>query len=261
MKVLLVLLIISVFTACVFGILSCMRQNAKAAGDMWQIKVIAEYPHDPTAFTQGLTVHEGRMYEGTGLYGHSSLRLVDINTGEIDRVAPLDNAYFGEGITVFENRIYQLTWRNNTVIVYDTDNLNILKTLAYDGEAWGLTNDGTHLILSDGSAVIRFLDPESLNVVKKITVKEGGGKVRRLNELEYIQGEIWANIWYKDRIARISPADGGILGWIDLSELYPRSKRNREEVLNGIAFDASASRIFVTGKNWPKLYEVEVVRP
>ena len=229
--------------------------------ELWRVKVVAAYPHDVAAFTQGLTVYGGRMYEGTGRYGASSLRCVDITTGTIERMVSLDKEYFGEGITVLDNRIYQFTWRNDIAIVYDADTFTVLETLNYDNEAWGLTNDGTHLIVGDGTATIRFLDPRTLHPVKHITVHDGSQMVGRLNELEYVQNEIWANIWYKDKIARISPVDGKILGWIDLSDLYPHGARSKEDVLNGIAFDSVSGRVFVTGKNWPRLYEIEAVLP
>ena len=227
----------------------------------WRVKVVAAYPHDVTAFTQGLTVYDARMYEGTGRYGASSLRRVDIQTGRIERMVSLDKAYFGEGITVLDNRLYQFTWRNDIAIVYDVETFTVLETLNYGHEAWGLTNDGTHLIVSDGTATIRFLDPRTLQPVKHLTVHAGARMVDRLNELEYVRNEIWANIWYVDKIVRISPNDGKVLGWIDLSELYPHGVRSKEDVLNGIAFDAVSDRVFVTGKNWSRLYEIEVVHP
>lgn len=173
----------------------------------------------------------------------------------------LDPAYFGEGITVLGERLYQLTWKNHVIVVYDVNTFDVLETVPYGGEGWGLTHDGTHLILSDGSATLRFLDPETMKVEREVTVYEEKEEVTRLNELEYIRGEIWANVWYQDRIVRISPVDGSVLGWIDLGSLSKRSKRSREDVLNGIAFDADSDRLFVTGKNWPTLYEIEVMAP
>jgi glutamine cyclotransferase len=235
--------------------------SSAVAGNLWWVRTVADYPHDRSAFTQGLVVHEGRMYESTGKYGKSSLRRVDVETGKIEKKVLLAPEYFGEGIAVLGDRLYQLTWRNHTIIVYDIDTFDVVETLSYNGEGWGLTQDGTHLILSDGSDLIRFIDPEAMTVVKTVTVREGEHAVDRLNELEYVRGEIWANVWYQDRIVRISPLDGSVLGWIDLGGLSKRTKRGAEDVLNGIAFDAVSDRLFVTGKNWPKLYEIEVMAP
>ena len=224
-------------------------------------KVVAAYPHDPAAFTQGLAIEAGRLYEGTGQYGASTVRLVDLASGRPQKQRALGPRYFGEGIAILNGALYQLTWQNGVVVVYDLDTFEVQRTLQYDGEGWGLTHDGRELIMSDGSATIRFRDPQSFAVTREIEVQSDGVPVARLNELEYIDGEIWANIWYDDRIARISPADGKVLGFIDLSTLYPQSARSSEAVLNGIAYDAAAKRLFVTGKNWPQLYEIEVVRP
>lgn len=240
--------------------LLCSCGNA-AAGSVWWVRTVGEFPHDSSAFTQGLVVHGGRMYESTGKYGKSSLRRVNVETGEIERIVPLAPAYFGEGITVFGDRVYQLTWKNHVIVIYDVNTFDALETVSYNGEGWGLTHDDTHLILSDGSAKLRFLDPETLKVEQEITVYEGKETVTRLNELEYVRGEIWANVWYQDRIVRISPANGSVLGWIDLGSLARRSKRGHEDVLNGIAFDADSGRLFVTGKNWTTLYEIEIIVP
>lgn len=225
------------------------------------IRVKSEYPHDSKAFTQGLIVHAGVMYEGTGQKGESSLRKVDFKTGRVEQQMNLDRQYFGEGIAVLDGKIYQLTWQNRTVFVYDLETMQYLKSIRYAGEGWGLTTDGKLLIMSDGSSTLKIIDPESFATVKRIPVKANRSPVNDLNELEYIDGEIWANVWYSDRIARIDPATGDVLGWIDLSSLYPvRQRPSREHVLNGIAYDAESKRIFVTGKNWPKLFEIEVVK-
>jgi glutamine cyclotransferase len=222
------------------------------------VEVVAVYPHDRNAFTQGLVVHDGKLLEGTGQYGASSLRRVDIASGRVERLLPLGAAYFGEGITVLGDRIYQLTWQNRLGFIYDVESFDPRGTFRFDGEGWGLTNDGEHLILSDGTASLRFIDPETFNVVRTITARENGQPLTRLNELEYVGGEIWANIWYDDRIARLSPADGTLLGWIDLAALYPPSQRGSNDVLNGIAYEAQTRRLFVTGKNWPQLFEIKV---
>ncbi len=256
-----ILLLVQVLLVGTAWLMGCAQHETRTKNDIRQVRVIASYPHDTEAFTQGLTVHDKRMYEGTGRYGASSLRCVDIETGTVERMVSLSNAYFGEGITVFKNRLYQFTWRNNIAFVYDPDTFTVLETLLYDREAWGVTDDGAHLIVSDGTATIRFLDPETLQPVKYITAHAGPRMVDRLNELEYVRGEIWANIWFEDSIVRISPVDGNVLGWIDLSELYPNEERGKEDVLNGIAFDAISDRLFVTGKNWPNLYEIEIAHP
>jgi glutaminyl-peptide cyclotransferase len=222
--------------------------------------VVAAYPHDPNAFTQGLVVEKGQLYEGTGQNGASSIRRVDLQTGRVQKLHAIGDQYFGEGITIFDGKLYQLTWKSGVAFVYDADTFNVQQTLQYPTEGWGLTHDGRQLILSDGSATLRFLDPATFKTVREVTVRDGDMAVDRLNELEYIDGEIWSNVWYEDRIARISPADGTVQGWIDLAPLYPRSARGSDAVLNGIAYDRDAKRLFVTGKNWPQLYEIEVVR-
>jgi glutamine cyclotransferase len=222
-------------------------------------KVVAAYPHDPAAFTQGLAIEAGQLYEGTGQYGASTIRRVDLQSGRPEKQRALGPRYFGEGIAVLDGLLYQLTWQNGVVVVYDLETFEVERTVEYSGEGWGLTHDGNELIMSDGSATIRFRDPQTFAVTREIEVRHDGVPVTRLNELEYVEGEIWANIWYDDRIARISPADGKVLGFIDLTTLYPQNARGSEAVLNGIAYDAAAKRLFVTGKNWPQLYEIEVV--
>jgi glutamine cyclotransferase len=233
------------------------RRGPQIAG----FKVAAAYPHDPSAFTQGLAIEAGRLYEGTGQYGASTLRRVDLATGRVEKQRALAPQYFGEGIAILDGLVYQLTWQNGVVFVYDLETFEVERTMRYTGEGWGLTHDGRQLIMSDGSATIRFRDPATFAVTREIEVRAEGVPVTRLNELEYIDGEIWANIWYEDRIVRIDPADGDVLGFLDLAALYPQSVRSSEAVLNGIAYDAASRRLFVTGKNWPQLYEIEVVRP
>ncbi len=242
------------------GGFAAWAQFRGGSSDPWQVEVVAEFPHDPAAFTQGLVISGGRLYESTGRYGASSIREVDIETGQVERMGALNGRLFGEGLTIRGDRAYQLTWQSGLGIVYEVATFEILETFRYDGEGWGLTHDGTHLILSDGTAVLRFLDAESYEQVRRLTVRDGDVELTRLNELEYIRGEIWANVWYEDRIARISPTDGSVLGWIDLADLYPSWQRgSRDEVLNGIAFDTATQRLFVTGKNWPKLYEIRII--
>jgi glutamine cyclotransferase len=198
---------------------------------------------------------DGVLYEGTGGWGRSSLRKVELETGRVLRWRMLDPRFFGEGITIMGNRIYQLTWRAGVGIVYDKTTFRQLGWFRYGGQGWGLTNDGRHLIMSDGSPTLRFLDPQTFRVVRQLSVRSEGRHVRRLNELEYVRGEILANIWKKDYIARISPTTGQVTGWIDLRHLGPRPP-HREAVLNGIAYDAHRNRLLVTGKNWPRLFEI-----
>ncbi len=226
-------------------------------------KLVKAYPHDATAFCQGLVIHNGRLLEGTGQYGRSRLRQVNLETGEPEIDVPLANNVFGEGITVWKNQILQLTWQNGYLIVYDVETLQPTGTIAYRDidptlkEGWGLTHDGTYLILSDGTSLLRFIDPESWRVVKSMRVKSGFRSVSKLNELEYVNGEIFANVWYQDRIARIDPESGQVNSWLDVSALRPRAvRRNREAVLNGIAWDADQQRLYVTGKHWPALFEI-----
>jgi glutamine cyclotransferase len=218
------------------------------------------YPHDPQAYTQGLVFVDGHLYESTGLNGRSSLRMVDLETGRVLQSAAVPSQYFAEGLAPWGNTLVQLTWQSHVVFVYDRFSFRLLRTLHYDGEGWGLTEDGRSLILSDGTATLHFLDPQTLREVRHVVVKDRGAPVTELNELEYVRGQIYANVWHTDRIARISPATGQVLGWIDLTGLLaPGEVSDPEAVLNGIAYDAARDRLFVTGKLWPKLFEIKVV--
>ena len=244
----------------VIGLLGCVP-IVNGTTPVWKAKVLATYPHDPSAYTQGLVIRNGQMYEGTGRLGTSSLRQVDLATGSVLKSIPLNEKYFGEGIAILGNKIYQLTWRDNLCFTYDLTTFQYKEHFRYPYEGWGLTDNGRELILSDGSSDIRFLDPSTFKELRRISVKEGTVRIKNLNELETIDGEIWANIWYEDRIARISPTDGHVLGWIDLSAIYPKNLRtDRDHVLNGIAQDPESKKIYVTGKNWPKLFEIEIVK-
>jgi glutamine cyclotransferase len=205
-------------------------------------------------------VRDGQLYEGTGEYGGSSLRWVDLDTGRVERMRELDGRYFGEGIAILDGRIFQLTWQENLGFIYDLKTFERLGTFTYEGEGWGLTDDGAELIMSDGTPVVRFLDPATLEVKRTVTVRDGEQPVDELNELEYIDGEVWANVWRTDRIVRFDPDDGRVTGWIDFGDLYLRRAPNAD-VLNGIAYDAEAERVFITGKNWPQLYEIVLERP
>jgi len=223
-------------------------------------QVIHTYPHDAQAFTQGLIYLDGHLYESTGLNGHSSLREEDLVTGRIVKFADVSDKYFAEGLTDWGSTLIQLTWQNHVALIYDRATFHFLRTLPYTGEGWGLTHDDKSIILSDGTAQLRFLDPGTFHELRSITVKDRGKPVIQLNELEYIHGEIYANIWHSDRIARISPATGRVLGWIDLTGLLPAAKHSTAEaVLNGIAYDAQHDRLFVTGKLWPKIFEIRVM--
>lgn len=223
-------------------------------------RVVHAYPHDSRAFTQGLIYLDGHLYESTGLKGESSLRMEDLDSGKIEQYAAAPAQYFGEGLASWGSTLIQLTWQSGIAFVYDRFSFRLLRTFHYPGEGWGLTQDGKRLILSDGTSTLRFLDPATFREVRRITVRSNDVPVTRLNELEYIHGEIYANIWYSDRIARISPASGKVLGWIDLSGLVSSGERtNPDAVLNGIAYDAQHDRLFVTGKLWPKIFEIKIV--
>jgi glutaminyl-peptide cyclotransferase len=224
-------------------------------------KIVHTYPHDPNAFTQGLVFVDGHLYESTGRNGHSSVRMVDLSTGWVLKEYDLPEEYFGEGLTDWHDTLIQLTWISGVAFVYDRSTFTVRRTLHYTGEGWGLTHDSSALILSDGTSTLRFLDPNSFREIKKLHVRDGYNQpVRNLNELEYIRGEIYANIWHQNRIARISPGTGRVLGWIDLTGLLkPGEVSDPEAVLNGIAYDVKSDRLFVTGKLWPKLFEIKVV--
>jgi glutamine cyclotransferase len=207
---------------------------------------------------------DGHLYESTGINGQSSLRMVDLDTGRILQEQPVDSKYFGEGLTAWGSSLVQLTWQSHLALVYDRFSFRLLRTFSYTGEGWGLTADGKSLILSDGTATLRFFDPETFREVRRITVKDHGKPVTDINELEDVEvggrGQFYANIWHSDRIARISPVKGKVLGWIDLKGLLaPGERSSAEAVLNGIAWDSGHHRLFVTGKLWPKLFEIEIV--
>lgn len=223
-------------------------------------RVVHTYPHDPQAYTQGLLYEDGHLYESTGLNGRSSLRMVDLTTGRVLQNAPVPAKYFAEGLASWSSTLVQLTWQSRIAFVYDRFSFRLLRTFEYTGEGWGLTQDGKNLILSDGSATLRFFDPANFHEVRRIVVKDHGAPVTELNELEYVRGQIYSNMWHTDRIARISPTTGQVLGWIDLAGLLPANQRSDPEaVLNGIAYDPVHRRLFVTGKLWPSLFEIKVV--
>jgi glutaminyl-peptide cyclotransferase len=224
-------------------------------------KVIHEYPHDPDAYTQGLIFLDGHLYEGTGRNGKSSIRMVELTTGRVLQRYDLPAEYFGEGLTDWGSDLIELTWKAEKGFVYDRFSFSQRSTFTYKGEGWGLTHDDQHLIMSDGSASLRFLDPKTFRETRRISVTDENSKpVLNLNELEYVRGQIYANIWETDRIARISPGTGKVLAWIDLAGIMDKSKlTDNDAVLNGIAYEAKGDRLFVTGKLWPKLFEIKVV--
>lgn len=223
--------------------------------------VVNVYPHDPGAFTQGLVYTDGVLYEGTGRNGQSSLRRVGLVSGEVQQQVDLAADYFGEGVAVLGDKIYQLTWLSGKGFIYDRASLAPAGEWSYPGQGWGLTHDGSRLIMSDGTSEIRFLKPETLEELGRIQVLDGNAPVTQLNELEYIDGQIFANIWQTDRIARIDPVSGQVTAWIDLSGLLTPEERSTTDVLNGIAYDVEGGRLFVTGKLWPKLFEITLVPP
>lgn len=222
-------------------------------------KVVKSYAHDRRSFTQGLEFRAGVLYESTGREGMSWIRRWKLETGEVLQQVDLSPQYFGEGITVLNGRITQLTYKTEVGFVYDQPSFKQLRQFSYPGEGWGLTNDGQHIYMSDGSAQIRMWDPNTLRETGRITVKDGNKEVEALNELEYIRGEIWANIWLTDKIVRFDPKTGRVTGWIDLAGILTPAERAGADVLNGIAFDSIGDRIIVTGKLWPKLFEIKLV--
>ncbi len=230
-----------------------------ASAPVAHYRVVHVFPHDPEAFTQGLVYLDGVLYEGTGLNGRSSIRKVRLENGEVLQIQKIDPQYFGEGIAIVGDALFELTWQAEVGFVYDRTSFERTGTFTYKGEGWGLTQDGRRLIMSDGSAYLRFIDPGTRKEISRLQVRDGGRPVERLNELEYVRGEVLANVWQTDRIARISPKTGQVLGWIDLSGLLSPREAQSVDVLNGIAYDARQDRLFVTGKLWPKLFEIKVV--
>ena len=222
-------------------------------------EVVNTFPHDAQAFTQGLVFQEGALLESTGLERHSTLRRVELQTGKVLQKVDVPPYFFAEGMTLFGGKIYQLTWKGEKGFVYDPQTFEKTGEFKYTGEGWGLTHDADSLILSDGSDELRFIDPNTFEVKRTISVTDAGQPVVEINELEYVRGEIYANVWHQDRIARIDPKDGRVRGWIDLSGLLkPGETRDPEAVLNGIAYDEQGDRLFVTGKLWPKLFEIKL---
>jgi glutamine cyclotransferase len=248
----------------VSGLLVCcpspVGQTSQAQGPAeYTFAVIRAFPHDSSAYTQGLAFRDGFLYEGTGLNGHSSLRKTNLETGTVLQRVDLQPEFFGEGITIVKDRIVQLTWKSRTGFVYDLKNFRLLQQFSYSGEGWGLATDSQELFMSDGTSEIRVLDAETFREKRRLKVHDGSKPIDQLNELEFVEGQIFANVWHTNRIARISPQTGAVAGWIDLTGLLsPVYHLEPEAVLNGIAYDSARKRLFVTGKLWPSVFEIRI---
>jgi glutamine cyclotransferase len=242
------------------SLLVCFSFTAFAAAPVFSYRVVNRYVHSTERYTEGFFYRDGLFYEGTGLEGKSALFVIQPETGKVVQQLSLPPEYFGEGIIDWGPNIYEWTWQSNVGFVYDRFSLRKIREFEYAGEGWGMTRTSKELITSDGTATLRFRNPETFNETRHIVVKDAGRQIEQLNELEFIKGEIYANVWHSDRIARISPADGHVIAWIDLSGLLPDDQKvNAESVLNGIAYDAQHDRLFVTGKQWPFVFEIKVV--
>jgi len=255
------LCLVAFAAAALLGVSSTAARGVALSAPLARYRVVHTFPHDPEAFTQGLVYLDGFLYEGTGLNGRSSIRKVRLENGEVLQIHKLDSQYFGEGIAIFDNSLFELTWQAEIGFVYDRTSFERTGTFSYKGEGWGLTQDGRRLVMSDGTSYLRFFDPATRKELSRVQVRDGGRPVERLNELEYVKGEVLANVWQTDRVARISPKTGQVVGWIDLSGLLTPREAQTVDVLNGIAYDAKQDRLFVTGKLWPKLFEIKVVGP
>jgi glutamine cyclotransferase len=249
----------------VFSCLNFLGCSVPSNSDIipvYTYNVVNTYPHDRDAFTQGLVFEDGVLYEGTGRFGQSTLRRVELETGVVLQIRDLSDQFFGEGIAIYEDKIIQLTWQSNIGFVYDKDSFELLQEFNYSTEGWGITHDGERLIMSDGTSTLHFLDPQTFEEIGQLEVFDNDGPVTRLNELEYVQVEIYANVWQTNRIARIAPETGRVIGWVELGGLLTTEDRSEPvDVLNGIAYDAKTDRLFVTGKLWPKLFEIELISP
>jgi glutaminyl-peptide cyclotransferase len=248
---------IALLAAALLGFTSCQR----SAPDLLGYQVVSTRPHEPTAYTQGLQLIGGRLFESTGQYGESTLREIEPTTGEVLRKRPLAKTVFGEGLTILNAEMFVLTWKENTAYVFEPDTFKPIRTYTYPGEGWGLTNDGKLLVMSNGSNSLKFIDPKDFTVVRTLEVMDGKVPVKNLNELEWVEGQIFANVYQTDRIARISPKDGQVTGWLDLSRLKKQlTKPHRADVLNGIAHDPATGHLLVTGKYWPQMFEIKVLK-
>ncbi len=248
---------IASLTAALLALTSCQKSQS----DTLSYQIISTRPHDPTAYTQGLQLSGGRLFESTGQYGDSTLREIEPATGGILRKRPLAKTVFGEGLTILGGEMFVLTWKENTAYVYEPDTFKPIRSHTYPGEGWGLTSDGSLLIMSDGSSDLKFINPKDFTVVKTLEVKDGKSPLTQINELEWIDGQIFANIYQTDKIVRISPEDGQVTGWLDLAALRKQlPKPNGAEVLNGIAHDPTTGNLLVTGKYWPQMFEIKVAK-
>ena len=223
---------------------------------IYTYKIVRTYPHDTNAFTEGLVFDNGVLYESTGEYGFSSLRRVNLDTGNVQQSVLLSPSVFGEGLTVVNGSLVQLTWQNNSGFIYDKETFGLLSNFSYSSEGWGLTFNGNDLIMSDGTSKLTFLDPVTFQMVGQVNVHDGNSSVTNINELEYVNGDVYANIWLQQKIAIINPQTGTVKGWIDLTGIY--QSNNADDVLNGIAYDSQTDRLFITGKNWPNLYQITI---
>lgn len=238
---------------------ACAQALPPPAPTVYGYEIVNTYPHDTSAFTQGLLYRDGHLYESTGLNGRSSLRKVELETGKVLRMHRLVPEFFAEGLVDWQDSLIQITWHSGVGIVYDLATFEERRRFSYPGEGWGISHDGRRLIMSDGTSQLRFLDPDTLAETGRLTVRFQGQELRGLNELEYIDGRVWANVWPTDHVVMIDPDSGHVTGHLDLGNLLPRDQRRTgEDVLNGIAWDAAGKRLFVTGKNWPQLFELKV---
>jgi glutamine cyclotransferase len=247
--------------ALTFILNACSCVTSPTQPTEYTYKMVSTYPHDPNAFTEGLVFESGSLYEGTGLVGKSSLRRVDLNTGQVQQVKDLKSPYFGEGITIFKDNIFQLTWQSHVGFVYSKATFEETRQFSYSTEGWGFTNDGKRLIMSDGTARLYYLNPKTLEVTGFIDIQDAPSEIGnlRLNELEYVRGDIYANVWPTNYIMIISPSTGRVNGWIDLTGILDTQVGGQQvDVLNGIAYDARTNRLFVTGKFWPWLFEIKL---
>jgi glutamine cyclotransferase len=258
-KQLLSLLIVVSLAIVILSLRNDLKKEPIAA--IYTYRVINNYPHDKEAFTQGLVFDNDFIYEGTGLYGRSSIRQTRLETGEIIRQHNLSSSYFGEGITIYQDKIFQITWKSHQGFIYNKSNLKPLDTFEIKTEGWGLTHNGTTLVLSDGTAFLYFLDLTTFEEVKVLEVIDQNIPIKQLNELEYVNGKIYANVWHSEKIAMINPKTGQVSGWIDLAGLQDYLEDNTSiGELNGIAFDTENERLFVTGKLWPQVFEIEIIK-
>ena len=244
------------------GALAAFAFACQGSGAQSDFEVLRRFPHDTLAYTQGLIYVGGQLYESTGQLGRSELRRVDLETGRILDAVTLPNDRFGEGLALLGDKLYQLTWQTNVGYVYEAETLVLVDSFAYEGEGWGLTTDGTSLIMSDGTANLRYLDPETFEVTQELTVNDQGSSLTQVNELEYIDGDLFANIYQSDRIVRIDASTGTVEAWYNLRGLLPREDRNRRtDVLNGIAYNEETGNLLVTGKFWPAMFELRLIEP